>query len=323
MNPHGNNMNHVETPLSQLVPRALFRHKIWRLAMIQRFLPYHLDMLSFASRDTRTHFSHLQNYCTQALGLSLKEIRECMKVVDISELEGFNTELIMRPFGYGIGDIPPRPDTPTPPVIIQTTANTQGDLGPVELYDEDGFLVDFTYTPDGLMPGPNSTDEVQTNVQPSDIFNDLQVTPPTWQPVQSPFLPTEPEDPHLSDALRDLVRRAKGDPTTKRSTLIVFLTSFEFQGLDTEWVEMRRGRGRPGPEPADETALLDSWVERHQMPYWQLEGNFLCKLVQLVYKDKFAVARQICLIDNCASLRKELASASIRWELAQQTESGL
>ncbi|KAI0104964.1 hypothetical protein GGR51DRAFT_572018 [Nemania sp. FL0031] len=126
-----------------------------------------------------------------------------------------------------------------------------------------------------------------------------------------PCLPTtgrEVNDEPLSEALCNLLREIGkyslhslgGDVNTTRSNDTILLESFEFSDPRGAWVkevatlkrrEMRRGRN--GYESWTETDYLDTFDSETKLFNWQKEGLFLCRLTELVYKEKFIEARVI------------------------------
>ncbi|TRX91681.1 hypothetical protein FHL15_007463 [Xylaria flabelliformis] len=86
----------VEAPLNRVIRRQLFENKVRRLAIMQQFIPYHIDQLSSADTTTRREFRYIQVWYTRVLNLSLDQVRAYMHLVDIRELQGFSVEPITR-----------------------------------------------------------------------------------------------------------------------------------------------------------------------------------------------------------------------------------
>lgn len=88
----------VEESLSRAVLFRSFQIKVGEYIRCQELIPFHIDQLSGRDPITRDWFRHIQMWYTQALNLSLEQVRECIHLVDLRELEGFSVEPIYRPF---------------------------------------------------------------------------------------------------------------------------------------------------------------------------------------------------------------------------------
>ncbi|KAI0856931.1 hypothetical protein F4860DRAFT_528686 [Xylaria cubensis] len=151
----------VESPLIKTTRRKLFANKVRRLAVMQQFIPYHIDKLSSADETTRRNFRYIQIWYTRALNLTLEQVRAYMHLVDIRELQGFSVEPILR--------------NPKPEEEEEEVANNV-ENGDEEKDDEEREEEDGENARDGDHSANDNnynTDEVAAMMRPEAILRDM------------------------------------------------------------------------------------------------------------------------------------------------------
>ncbi|KAI0399763.1 hypothetical protein F4802DRAFT_620794 [Xylaria palmicola] len=106
------------------------------------------------------------------------------------------------------------------------------------------------------------------------------------------------EDPRtqpLSEALRILVAAVGGNPDTTAPARPVSMTDDEFTVSGLGWVGYAHDANDAGDNGVTprEAERLDGWDAAHCWFYWQTEGLFLARLTQVVYKERFELARRL------------------------------
>ncbi|KAI3324197.1 hypothetical protein HD806DRAFT_522029 [Xylariaceae sp. AK1471] len=86
----------TEPQLHCTLLRWQVKSRVSDLVGVQKFIPYHVDLLTRGDQKAREEFRYLQKWYTHALSLSMDEIRGYVDMVDIDELEGYTVEPITR-----------------------------------------------------------------------------------------------------------------------------------------------------------------------------------------------------------------------------------
>lgn len=356
--------------------RYNFESQIHDAIDMQKFISHNIYNLLRGSRETREDFRYLQRFFCRTLKLSLEEVRECMDLVGIDELEGFDVIPITR-YEYDehyenndedeeendATEEQEAPSTSEPKRRDPTDEEIMAYMGsltveqlvafcsmsaPPDLeekhhaepkatekkYDEHGFYIEEESSSDAEhedgAPLARTTshikswaDEVEDSVQdapsPSlptieswaaEVEDFIQDGKPLAAAAPSPSLSTidsihrpsqrNPKPKPVSNELRALLECIHGDPAVKRTrpSPAQRLWEIEITEAQDAWSAQvdamkRREGGSLAQESWDEADLLDGWDLANGQYYWQTEGLFLCRLAQVVFKDRFVSARRI------------------------------
>lgn len=288
-------------------------------------------MITSGDFDTRHDICYLQKWYTQALKMSVGQVRESIGQVKLSELEGFAVAPITRPFENDDDNNNAtlsealEPDTPQLPPEVKGYDDAGFYIGDDD-DDKDEDMMKEEYDGEATTEAyPSWADEVEDAIAEMSRSNSSasesddssssseQCSDPSTH-VQQDSLNTddELEDGPLSDELRCLLLEISGDPETTRSETRITLTNAESDDVRRDWFkaladvkdrDARRRRFRG--ESWAESDLLDKWDPAQGRFHWQTEGLFLCRLTELVYKDIFEQARKVFWADVKVAAARE------------------
>ncbi|KAI8945609.1 hypothetical protein F4801DRAFT_597787 [Xylaria longipes] len=155
----------------------------------------------------------------------------------------------------------------------------------------------------GGLESPSSVSE--------DLSSGFSLDTPECVSQQSSSPHCGPEDRPLSKELRNLLERIGADANVTRTNRVVTLTPAELAKRQSCWeskviatkIHEAGKRRRREPHPR-ETDLLNTWDDKLGQYYWQTEGLFLCRLVELVHKNSFESARACRWADKLTEVKQ-------------------
>ncbi|KAI1188015.1 hypothetical protein F5B17DRAFT_452363 [Nemania serpens] len=288
----------ADEDLHRFVRLCNSQRRVLRIQEIQKYIPYHIDLISSGDIDTRENFYCLQKWYTHALNMSMEQVREHIHQIALSDLEGFTVAPITRPPRSG--------DDEDNDSDMRDVANIQPVSLELKGYDDAGFYIgedDDDGDEDMMKEEQDNEATTEDHCSWADEMQDAMAEMAAsdsseWEcSDSSSSTNNELKNKPLSDELRRLLLEIGGDPETKRSGMTITPAKAESDDAKNDWdvamakVKMRRSQ-RPG-ETCAETDLLDEWDTTQGRFYWQTEGLFLCRLTELVYKDNFEKARKV------------------------------
>ncbi|CAJ2505796.1 Uu.00g131900.m01.CDS01 [Anthostomella pinea] len=261
--------------------KTRIQEQIEYLAPVQKFIPYHIDLLKKGSPDARRQYRHIRAWYTHHMSISLAKARKYGESLTPDKLNDSIGELIKDP--------------------------SRHDDAKNGWYVEDGFLVedqdDKGESSDSVMQSEYA-DETESDGNPKDAISSSGLADPSEKlPAEPSYWWAEEVERAIeegSSSIRDSA--IEGESSSDGSSTLE--DSDDEDEIDWEvyqsWrVSMWEMEEQQWPTllAAEDDKTLDAWDEKTNMRYWQREGIVLAKLAAELYVKFFQEARQAYLAD--------------------------